>query len=237
MEKNAIYQEGIGISRKFKSRNNEATERLYDIIKKAIILIQAGTPEEKRDALVFMTKLFKPHIRKVAKKVFRNLTGIVEYSDVLQEAYTMFLVLLERYNSNISAFSYYIGVMLPQHLNRWAEKELDQSSFSISTDMNDFSGADPALKDKNLVYDYLNSYVFTGEYEEFILNRAERQSRSKTGKIVCHRFFLGGSSCSEIARDLGISYHAVYEIIGRIKVELKEFLMTNAFADFEEDHD
>lgn len=125
--------------------------------------------------------------------------------------------------------------MLPQHLSRWAEKELVQSSYNVITDMKEYAIADPALGDRDLVDAYLNSYVFTQEYENFIMDRADRQSRSNTGKVVCYRFFLGGSSCSEIAKDLGISYHAVYEIIGRIKEELKEFLMKSAFTDFEDD--
>ena len=235
MENTAIYEEGISISRKYKSRQDATTERLYDIIKKAIILVQAGSNGEREEASAFLARLYRPHVRKVAKKVYRNLKGIVEYTDVLQEAYTLFLVLLEKYNSDISAFSYYIGKMLPAHLSRWAEKEIFQSSFNITTDMKEYAVADPTLGDRDLVDAYLNSYVFTQEYENFIMDRAEKHSRSNTGKVVCHRFFLGGSSCSVIAKDLGISYHAVYEIIGRIKDELKEFLMDNAFTDFETD--
>ena len=226
----AIYEEGITISRKFKNRNSEATQRLYSIIKKAIVLVQAGNDKERQDALSFMIKLYRPHIRKVATKVYRDLKGIVEYTDALQEAYALFLWLLDKYNADISAFSYYIGVMLPQHLNRWAEKELFHGSVNILVDMTEYTIVDPVLNSKSTVEAHFNSYVFTKEYERFIIERSQRQSRSKTVKIVCLSFFLGKSSCSQIAHDLGISYNAVYEIIGKIKDELREFLIKSAFA-------
>ena len=233
----SIYVEGITLSRKFKNRNDESTEKLYSIIKKAIILIQAGTDAERDEATIFMLRLFRPHVRRVATKIYRSVKGIVEFEDVLQETYTLFLSLLNRYNSSISAFSYFIGVMLPQHMNRWAEKEITQGSLNVFTDMGEYVIVDPLLGSRDNVDTYLNLYVFNNEYEKFILERAERQSRSSTVKVVCNKFFLGGSSCSEIARSLGISYHAVYEIIGKIRDELKEHLLNSAFSDMMEDVD
>jgi len=224
------YHEGMSISRNFEHREEKETRKLYDIIKKAILIIQEDSPYEREKATYFIIELFEPYIRKISNKLYRNLHGAQDYCDILQETYTMFLTLLSKYNPKISAFSYYIGVMLPQHMNRWAEKEVLYNSVNTSVDMEEYSLADPLFSNANVVSDYLNAYVLTREYQEFIKLRAARQSRSGTVSQVCYRYFLGSDSCSEIARDLGISYHAVYEIIGKIKKELQQFFYASVFS-------
>jgi len=230
MENQAYYEEGICISRNFEKREEKETRKLYDIIKRAIEIIQVGTVREQEKATYFITELFEPYIRKISNKLYRNLHGTQDYADVLQETYAMFLTLLRRYNPLVAAFSYYIGIMLPQHMNRWAEKEMVYSSINTPIDIEEYSLADPSFSDSDSVSDYLNAYVLTRDYQEFIRRRAERQSRSGTVSQVCYRYFLGSDSCSEIARDLGISYHAVYEIIGKIKKELQQFFYASAFS-------
>jgi DNA-directed RNA polymerase specialized sigma24 family protein len=230
MEEQACYKEGMSISRNFEHREEKETRKLYDIIKRAIVLIQEGSPYEREKATYFLTELFEPYIRKISNKLYRNLHGAQDYADILQETYTMFLTLLNKYNPKVSAFSYYIGIMLPQHMNRWAEKEIVYTSVNTPIDIEEYSLVDPSFKNANVVSDYLNAYVLTREYQEFIKKRAERQSRSGTVSQVCYRYFLGSDTCSEIARDLGISYHAVYEIIGKIKKELQQFFYKSAFS-------
>ncbi len=231
MDYTTLFSEGVSISRNFEGRSINDTTQLYEIIKVAVSLAQDPTQgiRHKR-AVDFLAKIFQPFIKKWSSKVYQNLKGIVDYADVLQESYALFFTLLERYNSSISQFSYYISIMLPQHLNRWAEKEIIYKNVNISVNIKDFDLVDPNLGTSKLVEDYLLSFVLTGEYIEFILQRAEKQSRSTTVKEVCNKFFLGKSTCSEIARELGISYHAVYEIIGKIKVELIGFFYKNAFS-------
>ena len=229
---NKLYAEGMSISRNFEHREEHETERLYSIIKRAVLLAIRGTEEENKRATIFLTNLFEPYIKKISSRIFHALGRSIEYSDVLQETYTMFLWLLKRYNPDISAFSYYIGVMLPQHMNRWAEKEMIFSNINISVDIKDHSVIDPLYSTSSSVESYLNAYVLAGDYKEFILKRAERQSRSGTVKEVCIKYFLGESTCSDIAKDLGISYHAVYEIIGKIKKELEEFFSRNRFSEY-----
>lgn len=224
------YHEGMNISRNFEHRQERDTRKLYDIIKQAIVLIQDGNSYEREKATCFLVELFEPYVRKISGKLYRNLQGAQDYGDILQETYTMFLTLLNKYNPKVSAFSYYIGVMLPQHMNRWAEKEVTYNNYNTSVDMEEYSLVDPSFKNADVVSDYLNAFVLTREYQEFIQIRAKRQSRSGTVSQVCYRYFLGSDSCSEIARDLGISYHAVYEIIGKIKKELQQFFYASAFS-------
>lgn len=226
-----LFSEGMFISRNFEERSLTDTEKLYETIKVAVALAQDPSQGIKhKKAIDFLAKLFQPFIKKWSSKVYQNLKGIIDYADVLQETYALFFTLLAKYNPAVSQFSYYIKVMLPQHLNRWAEKEIVYNNINISVNLRDYDVIDPNLGTSELVEDYLIAFVLTSEYIDFITQRAERQSRSSTVKEVCHKYFLGKSTCSEIARELGISYHAVYEIIGKIKVELMVFFCDSAFS-------
>ena len=49
---------------------------------------------------------------------------------------------------------------------------------------------------------------------------------------MCNKIFLGNTTCSELATELGISYHAVYEIINKIKKELVFFFNENSFGEY-----
>jgi predicted DNA-binding protein YlxM (UPF0122 family) len=59
-----------------------------------------------------------------------------------------------------------------------------------------------------------------------------KKSRSDTNKTVCTDYFLGSKSCGEIAENLDISYQAVYEIIKKIKKELRDHLHENKYVNF-----
>jgi len=230
MKSQATYEEGMHISRNFENRAEKDTKKLYEIIKQAIYVFREGSPRDREKATEFLADLYEPYIRKISNKLYRNLHGAQDYTDILQETYAMFLTLLNRYNPEVSAFTYYIGVMLPQHMNRWAEKEMLYNSVNMPVDITEYTLTDPSFKNADVVFEYLNAYVLTREYKEFIIKRAKRQSRSGTVSEVCYRYFLGSDSCSEIARDLGISYHAVYEIIGKIKKELQQFFYNSSFS-------
>jgi RNA polymerase sigma factor (sigma-70 family) len=226
------YEEGMSISRDFEDREAKDTNKLYDIIKRAISYIKEGNDEQRDKATTFLLELFEPLIRKVSSKIFQYVRGRVDYNDVLQETYAMFLTLLNRYNPGRSAFTYYMGVMLPQHMNRWVEREVLYNVVNIPIDMKEYAMVDPTFSSAESVNSYLNAYVLAKEYTAFIEQRSMRHSRSITVHEVCHRYFLGRSSCSEIAKDLNISYHAVYEIIGKIKKELEQFFYYNIFSEY-----
>lgn len=225
-----------GKERLFKELKNrigtEHFDRLSDEERLSLVDEFKLRDKDTEKAHVFLTQLFEPYIKKIASKVYHNLSYSLEYTDVLQETYVLFLTLLKKYNPNIAAFSYYIGKMLPQHMNRWAEKELVYSHANIPVDITEHALVDPTFSNSSLVDSYLNAYVLTKEYTDFIIERAQRHSRSATVKEVCLQYFLGRSSCSSIAIGLGISYHAVYEIIVKIKKELEEFFLGSVFSEY-----
>jgi len=229
----AIYKTGINLSRNFNKNTNKETTKLYDIIKYAINIIQnIGIYKQRRrdKAISFITELYEPLIRKVSAKIYYILKSTVDYEDILQETYSMFLVLLDKYDPERASFSYYINTMLPQHMNRWAEKESNYRNINIPVNVSEYVIVDPLLSDSEQVFDRLNAFLISKEYTKFVQHRSKKQSRSDTVRIVCEEYFLGKNSCSDIARQLNISYNAVYEIINKIKRELCIFFSTNKYC-------
>jgi RNA polymerase sigma factor (sigma-70 family) len=231
--KNEKYFEGVRISRNFNKRNVEETQYLYAVIQEAATLILTElTTNNADDALEFLTTLYEPLLKKVAYKVVLQSSGSIEFDDALQEANLFFLTLLYDYDDTIASFSYYINSMLKKKMNRWMVKECNYHSKTYLSNFEDRVLADPMYTTKDDAFVQFNSYVVIREYFDYMQHRAERPSRSGTVQEVCYRYFLGGNSCSYIAQDLGISYHAVYEIIQKIKRELQEFFNENKFCNF-----
>lgn len=226
------FEAAIRLSRNFDARSPEDTKKLYKIIQDAVELAQKNDSKDSADALTFLVELYDPLIKKIVSRLFLGLGYFTEYVDILQEAYTIFIQLLYKYDSTVSSFSYYMGTMLSQRMNRWAEKEYAYSAANIVTDTKEYIVIDPTLHDSASVGNYLDSYVLLQEYVEFIEKRASRNSRSDTVKVVCYNYFLGSKTCSQIAKDLDISYHAVYEIIGKLKKELHSFFNSNKFSGY-----
>lgn len=228
-----IYDEGISISRNFDKRSKEDTERLYKIIQHSVdVAQQEDSEEDKKNALNFLVVLYEPLIKKISSRIYCYLSSSVEFFDVLQESYATFISLLYKYDQNISSFSYYIGLMLNQRMSRWAEKESLYGKTNIVSSMSEQIHPHPLFNSSDAVDSYLNGYILIQDYIDFIVERSQKPSRSSTVREVCEKYFLGKKTCSQIANDLNISYHAVYEIIGKIKNELKIFFHDSIFSSY-----
>jgi len=227
------YNLGVNISKNFEKRNDEDTQLLYKIIQEAAELVQQGTDKQKDVAMGFVVSVYEPYIKKLSSKIYQKIKKYVEYDDVLQETYTIFIQLIYRYKKEMASFSYYITFVLPQHMYVWSTKVKKSYQAPIDTSILEEKMTNPFLKDEEEVFDYLVSRILENDYVAFIEHRAKKKSRSPTVERVCYDYFLGSKSCSTIANDLGISYHAVYEIIGKIKKELKNFLNESIFTDIE----
>jgi len=223
------YIKAVKSSRNFNNRSQEETRKLYQTIQKAVALALKSDDE----AIEFLVEVYNPYVKKIAGKYYAYVSSKMEYEDVLQETFVMFLTLLYRYNKDIASFSYYIKMLLPQHMYVWVEKVCLDKSIPIDIGTIETTIAHPELDNIDKVYNYNDSRIVEDEYTQFILKRSEKSSRSPTVKAVCLKVFLGSTTCSELSKELGITYHAVYEIVNKIKKELQYFFHDNAFSGFE----
>jgi len=223
------YARALVLSRNFNSRTLEETKELYKTIQQAVAFVQKKG-EESEAAATFLAKIYEPYIKKITGKFYPFVDSKLEFEDVLQEAYALFMVLIFKYNKKIASFSYYIKSMLPKHVDVWTKKINDTNRFS-SIDIRSVEDTiyHPYTENSE---GYFESKILEQEYINFIIERSKRSSRSDTVREVCNKIFLGNTTCSDLAKELNISYHAVYEIMNKIKAELKWFFSANQFSEF-----
>lgn len=225
------FEQGLNLSRNFKQRTKQETTHLYSLIQWAVLEAQDPQSKNSEASLAFITSVFEPLIRKVATRIYPQIYKHEEFNDILQETYVTFLQLVYAYDPVISSFPYYVSKMLPQQVKAWSNRVSKRTASPIDITILENYLTDPLLEDKSKSSSRYESYVLMQEYEEFILLRAQKKAKSDTVKQVCYDYFLGGKTCSEIAEERNISYHAVYEVIKRIERELRKFLQDHAYMD------
>ena len=227
-----IYKEAHVLSKKYKGRKLKDSEKLYKIIEEAVDIAQLRGGVRSDQAMNFLISIFMPHISKISYRIYSKISESTELTDIKQEVKIMFIILVDKYDKTKSTFPYYIGRWLPKYMNKWAKKEKKYIDKTAPLTINEDFLIDPVLDGLDSSLNYLNSKILEKEYISFIEQSAERYSRSQTHKEVCLKYFLSNSSCKEIADELNISYHAVYEVIGKIKDDLQYFFNGNAFTDY-----
>ena len=225
------YKEAMRLSRSFHNRSKVNSEQLYAYIATAVKEAQDPGNPATHKSINFIVKLYEPFIKNVSYTVFSSLKKQIEFQDAFQETVEVFLKLLYRYNSSLASFSYYIYRFLPQYMKLRINHELRYQQTPIDNFIIDAllsSGVEHNGFDQ---FDFFDVPLLEQEYIAFITRRSLKESKSGTMKEVCNSYFLGHKTCSEIAKELNISYHAVYEIINKIKGELVEFLKTSKYYD------
>ena len=228
----AAYAKAICLSRNFNNRSIEETKKLYGTIQEAVTIAQKKEGEDSELAISFLLKVYEPYVKKIAGRYFPYVENPLEFDDVFQEVCVIFLLLTYKYNKDIASFSYYINLMLPQYMNVWIQKIKSTTMIPVDLKIIESTICHPAFDSEEKVFDYFNGLIFEKEYTAFIQKRSKKSSRSSTVKEVCNKIFLGNTTCSELATELGISYHAVYEIINKIKKELMFFFNENSFGEY-----
>ena len=220
------------MSKEHKGRKLKDSEKLYKIIEEAVDIAQLREGIRSDQAMNFLISIFMPHISKISYNIYTKISESTELADIKQEVKIMFIILVDKYNKTKSTFPYYIGRWLPKYMNKWAKKEKKHINKTAPLTIDEDFLIDPVLDGMDSTINYLNSKILEKEYITFIEQSAEKYSRSQTHKEVCLKYFLSNSSCKEIADEQNISYHAVYEVIGKIKDDLQYFFHGNVFTDY-----
>jgi len=226
-----IYKEALALSRKFNTRNIEETKKLYSIIQDAVALAQKeGDSRDTEEAISFLTKVYEPYLKTIAGKYYPYVETKLEFEDVLHEVYVIFLILLGRYDSMIASFSYFIKKMLPKNVYVWVDKLRSKKYITIDVQSVEDTLFYLNMEDCDTVFEYFNTAILEKEYIDFIIERSKKSNRSDTVRQVCNKIFLGSMTCSELANELDITYHAVYEVMNKIKRELMFFFGENRYS-------
>lgn len=221
------FKKGLEISRNFQNRTDEETTLLHGIVLAAVELVQTKEDKHYDIGLEFLIAAYEPLIKRLSSNIYNKFKPSIDFDDIIQEAYLFFIKLVKKYNKEETVFSWYINYFLSHLLYEWAKKTVKHSHYVL-----DFTQIYEKMNDTYVEDTYSDVFLIEKEIENFINLRLQKRSRSETSRVVCEDYFLGSKSCSAIATDLNISYQAVYEIIRKIKKELKDFLHDNKFTGF-----
>ena len=220
----------VKLSKSYKSRSKEESECLYSYIQSLLEDVNNGKEKEIKSAIDDLLLLFKPIILKFSSYYYPKVKDQLDYDDVLQEGYCIFISCCYNYNKELSSFPYYIKDNFPRYFHSWAKgvwKQADKINDEPFVDQ-----PHPMFDDDDKVFSRLLEELFKREYTDFIIKLSNKYSKTDTYKTVCDEYFLGGRSCKDIAESLNISYHAVYDCIGKIKRDLNYFIKNNVNFDF-----
>ena len=224
------YIKGLKLSKSNKRRTSKETEELYQIINKAAVTAKNREHPHYKQSVEFLLKAFSPLISNIAYITYKKVADIEEYEDVKQEVSYYFVVLIENFDATKSQFAYYISKVLYQYMSKWLKKENQYLHAMTPLTIKDMYISDPKWDNYDSVVQYLNNTILNKDYIEFIEKKALEKSKSKTNYEICMNYFLGNESCSDIAKKLNISYHAVYQKIGDIKEDIAKFFETSAYS-------
>ena len=218
------------LSRKARKSLEEKT-KLYAMIQDLVDECQDDEFKGKERSLNQLTWVVTPKILKVAGYYNKNLGPYnVDYDDILQETYAVFFSLIKKYDKERASFLFYIQRMLPAYMSVYAKKVVKAHAYPLDLYTQE---AIPHYKysEDGDEFDLFMGVALQNEYINFIELKASKPSRSDTLSKVCYDHFLNGKSCNAIAQECGISYHAVYDTIRKLKRELREFINHSDLSD------
>ena len=220
----------MDISRRHKTRNSEEAEELYNYIYLLVQDVQGTDDKAAKEAITCLVELFKPKIYKVVKFLYPVYRSIMELDDFVQECHIEFIALVMNYNPELSKFSHYIDIMLHQNVRSHIKQQAKHLFNTV--DISDMELSHPDYADGDASMQRFLAHMYSDEYIKFITAYSKKATKTDTLKVVCDKYFLGNNSCKEIAEELNISYHAVYDYITKIKKELNYFIRHNPMFDY-----
>lgn len=218
------------LSQGYKTRSKEDTQRLYEYIEGLALTAQDVDNPDSKKAMEDLLTMFKPKICRIVKNYFNVVKDYCELDDFLQESYCIFIALVYAFDPTRSYFLHYINEYLHNKIRNWAEKVVKQNHFITLIGFDDVEEYGQTHRDG--IFSQLLKDMYDDEYLDFIQRLSTKRTKTKTLQVICRDYFLGTKKCQVIADDLGITYHAVYDYITKIKRELNHYLKTDDKFDF-----
>lgn len=229
-----LVEHAFELSLKKKKTKDEYTD-LYEIVD--ALAVKAKNMTKSYSAAMFaeiLVYLFFPKILTSCGVVYyyklEFLNDRLEFDDIFQEAVIDFLEFIKKYEKGKSTFSYYIGKFFDKHITELLRSDINYIkmtpvSMSVNSQARDniYSDAD------SLLNELAEKEVMEAILQ--ILKKVRKKGRTRTVDRVCESF-LNGKTCSELAENLGLSYHAIYEIKQRIQIQIADEVNFNRFSSY-----
>lgn len=179
--------------------------------------------------------LFFPLILKLSTNMYfkycKNYYPKIVLSDIFQEAYVIFLKMIDKYDFERSKFFYYTNIMLRKYLYVYVRKIINKiSKESVRMVGNSQAFDRHCMTEHKFVLNILADIVYRDFVELMETIKSTKSRAPKTINTICDEIFFGPKDTAQVARELGISYHAVYEIEKRIQKKIADMINNNKYA-------
>jgi len=223
-----VIRRTIQLSRIYNKTEEEQIE-LYYSINSLIDSYNKGI-RISRDALYL---IFYPLIRKTIfdltyKLVKKGKIPLSICQDLLQESFIMFNDLLDNYNKS-TFFPYYIKKFIKFSVDRYLKRYINYSKrILVSIAINSQALDKRQNTERQALFN-----LFYNDYIKFInILKTKKYRRSGSWSIVCDEYFVNYKTILQIANELGLTYHSIYQIVSRIQDELYQLINDSKYTNF-----
>lgn len=216
-------------------KTKEEYYELYDIVD--YIAVKAKNSYRSKKSKVFLEILlclFFPKILTSCGVVYHYkleyLNDRLEFSDILQESIVDFLEFIKKFEIGKSSFSYYIGKFFEKHIIELLRGDINYIKMTpVSMSVNS-QARDNIYSDSDSLLNELSEKEVMESILK-ILNNTKKKGKTGTVEKVCESF-LNGRTCTDIAKELGLTYHAIYEVKQRIQLQIADEVNFNKYSSY-----
>lgn len=219
----------------FKSYPTEEIDksRLFNYVQKQALDFKNGSP----NSLLVLFHLYYRYIIKTAWELYKkygySYCPRYLFSDVRQDAFLLFVTLIENYDETRSKFAYYIKYVFRKKMYRIMMKQLrylQQTSVRI-TGENTIDNMHGGHGNRDTFMEMIIQQNIVNELQK-LLNEIKTKSKSETVKKVCDNVIEGQFSIPELAETCNVSYHAVYQVFENIQITIANYINHSKYSDY-----
>lgn len=224
----------IDLSQKEDKSKDEVIE-LYKAIDELVMASKKMDKTKKGSvASEILLYAFYPKILTSTGVIYRNelrdYRDRISIYDLFQESYMTFLKMIFHYKKSKSTFGYYFGRYFRKYIISNMSEMINYVKMTPVRMIADSQAKDYLLYDKDSLLDLLIEKTLLEDINK-IIKKYKKVGKTKTVDTVCKNFFEG-KSCQEIANDLGLSYHAVYQVKERLMIKLADMLNQHKYCNY-----
>jgi len=210
----------VKLGRKF-NKTKEEFEFLYTKIYELV------NRKSEEDVLILLY-LFKPFIRKIIGSIYKQypilMRDFLTYQDLEQQGNLFLLECIEDHNSALASFTYYMKKFVLFKFIKFISKynSIQKHEFFLH-------GGSPFYEKIDFETEIMDKFM-GDSFIDFCDFLSKKKTRSLYREQIIKKFFIYRYSVAELAKEYGVSYHAVYQVVNRAVYDLSNMLNRSRYS-------
>jgi hypothetical protein len=203
------------------NRTKGETEFLYTKISELV------DRKEDEDIQILLC-LFEPFIYKIIGYIYKQypflMRDFLTHGDLKQQGYLFLLECIKDYENTLASFQYFIKKFMIFKFNDFISKynRIQKHEFFMN-------GGSPSIKGLDFEIQMLDKFM-GDSFVHFCNFLAKKESKSMHKEQVIKRAIINREPIADLAREYGVSYHAVYQMVNRSLYDLSNMLNESKYS-------